>query len=304
MVDKNSTHGTFVNGTKLTPEQPHKLSNTDHIRLGCPLETTSTVAQAEHLPTELEVGILAMHGAPPFIPPGSTSQRDLHDPAHPNTSKVATNSFHAPDDDDEDDEADEAASRTTTTGFWRPFGNPSAEWLARTETPGPHYPVEGIAEQANQRSLSSGGNVLPPVVVSHDAAAAATSKNLWMGDLNPWTVASEPIREHSPLELYQPKLSLFDDNNDDDDDDDEERSYYSDDSYEQHHEYNEWRPAGLSYNAQEPASLKTENNANPPSSSQVPEPSLPTVPSFIPDHSPSQVPSLPPSPLSPFPAPD
>lgn len=100
VTDQASTHGTYVNGTKLVPYVAKLVENGDCIALGTVLEYTSR----EHLPTELEIGIVEMD-VPIESDPWATNER-------PGT----TNSFHPPDSDSEGEDNEPTASMT-----WRPF---------------------------------------------------------------------------------------------------------------------------------------------------------------------------------------
>jgi hypothetical protein len=106
---------------KLTPFEAKRIENGDSIALGTILEYTSR----EHLPTELEIGIVEMD-----IPVEPDIWINNERPV------TATNTFHAPDSDSEDDDDEPTAPAT-----WRPFANdiPSHP----PPPPSPQPPVDG-----------------------------------------------------------------------------------------------------------------------------------------------------------------
>jgi FHA domain len=130
VLDQASTHGTYVNGEKLNPFEAKKIENGDSIVLGTVLEHTSR----EHLPTELEIGLVEMDV--PIEPDvWVTNER-------PGTT---TNSFHPPDSDSEGEDDEPTISLT-----WKPFVNDI-----------PHLPP---LPHSSQRPIDADRIRLPPIL--------------------------------------------------------------------------------------------------------------------------------------------
>jgi hypothetical protein len=95
ITDLTSTHGTFLNGTKLDPEIPHPVKTGDTITLGTALDSASGGA---HLPTKLEITI----SRPPRFPSPPPTQQTSQITSHGPQQLPARNSFHAPSDSEEE----------------------------------------------------------------------------------------------------------------------------------------------------------------------------------------------------------
>jgi hypothetical protein len=111
VTDRNSTHGTYVNGDKLLPLVPRNVFDGDTITLGSILEATGR--STKHLPTDLEIGIMEMDGPADinsWIPAGTTTSE-------------TRNSFHAPQDSDSESEDEEQPQLPPIPTTWKPFAS-------------------------------------------------------------------------------------------------------------------------------------------------------------------------------------
>lgn len=216
-MDKASTHGTYLNGTKLTPDLPYKLVHGDTIRLGYPIESTAAGmgTSSEHPPTELQVGIMPMEPLEPSALPNLN--RSVSESTQPTTNKAATNSFHAPADEDSDDDKDERSH----TMSWKPFPPAPAPTVQAAEFP---RPGEILAEPANQMSSTS-TVFLPPSYGSENPSARNLLLMEMMGT-NPWAPA-EPVHDCYALDEHDQEAYFSDEAKVDEDDEDEEE-YASD----------------------------------------------------------------------------
>jgi hypothetical protein len=159
--------------------------------MGNPLETPPL---SDHIPTELEIGLLAIQGplvAPSQDHPSSQndcppSQKEVYEPPQISPSKLGHNSFYAPD-EDSDEEVDEGASRTT----WKPFipqPGPSSMGVVK-EFP---RPGDALAEPDNPMS---GG--LSSILDFGIRAKRVAVEALLEG--NPWVV-NESVQDRYDLE--------------------------------------------------------------------------------------------------------
>jgi hypothetical protein len=162
LIDQESTHGTFINNQKIAALLPTHVYSGDIITLGCTLESTNATTM-NHLPTELEIGIVPMHD----------TQVETH---HISLPSFASNSFHAPDTESEADE-----DQPTRPSTWKPFARTATE-ARDTEIGIPlttNPPVVDLVRDVSSRTSAIGEENAKKVQVDLTVE-------------NPWVVA-EPV---------------------------------------------------------------------------------------------------------------
>ena len=222
MIDQSSTHGTYVNGEKLIPFLPRDVFDGDCITLGTILEATGR-STAQHLPTDLEVGIMEIDGRTDI---DSWMPAPAAAAATTTTTTIETrNSFHPPQDSDSESEEEPQPQPQPIRSTWKPFASrPDIDIIV----PESHLRAEPFIRE---HSSSTSINIELPAI--HQQPPQQPQQSSPLIDLttdNPWVI-SEPVHMEC-IEVNSDQDGEYDeeeeyyDDEEEEDEDDEERSDY------------------------------------------------------------------------------